>query len=319
MGRRREKDQHLPLRGKVYYYKAPGIYRRLSANWDEAYALYQELEGPINEAHTVGQALDRYLQTNLNSKAESTRREYTRYARAIRTAFGDQRLEALTSSDVAQYLRRRSAKVEANHEMAMPSSIYSEAMAQGWCDVNPCRGVRRNPEKPATIIPSATEIQKLKLAAAAQMRCMLEMELTTGARKDDLLAIRLADWSDARLLIVQSKTGQSVFYERTPELEALWKRCRALRRRVGSLYLFAGRLGQRYSTTGFDSNWQRLRTKAGIRAEVTFHSLRAYVITEAERLHGIDYARRIAGHKSVSTTARYVRSKEVIRVRPMTG
>ncbi|HMM76965.1 MAG TPA: hypothetical protein PJ986_14735 [Gammaproteobacteria bacterium] len=211
MGRRREKDQHLPprmlLREKVYYYKAPGIYRRLSANWDEAYALYQELGGPVNEAHTVGPALDHYLQTDLNSKAESTRREYTRYARAIRTAFGDQRLEALTSSDVAQYLRRRSAKVEANREMTMLSSIYSEAMAQGWCDVNPCRGVRRNPEKPATIIPSATEIQKLKLAAAAQMRCMLEMELAAGARKDDLLAIRLADWSDAGLLIVQSKTG----------------------------------------------------------------------------------------------------------------
>lgn len=321
MGRRRTTDFDLPprmlRRGDVYYYKSPTIRKRLSEDWNEAYRLYQELEGPIDAARTVGQAIIHYEMAVLPGKAPATQREYGRYAMRLRKVFADERLENVTAGHVAQYLRKRSASVEGNREISMLSSVYQEAMAQGWCDANPCRGARRNPEKPATVVPTATEVQRLLLAADAQWQCMLKMELATAARKEDLLAIRLSDWSEAGLSMEQSKTGARILYERTPELEELWARCRKLRRRIGSLYLFAGRKGQRYTTSGFDSIWQRLRKRAKIRQDVTFHSLRAYVITEAERLYGMDYARRIAGHKSTATTQRYVRTKETIRVSPM--
>lgn len=321
MGRRRTKDFDLPprmlLRGTVYYYKSPTTYCRLAPDWATAYAKYLDLEGPQDRARTVGQALTHYCQAVLPGKAAATQREYKRYAKRLQEVFGDSLLGAIDSSHIAQYLRKRTAPKEANREASMLSSVYQEAMAQGWVSSNPCRGVRRNPESASDIIPTASEIDRLLLAAGPQMRAILDVELLTAARKKDLLSIRLADWSDEGLHLVQSKTGARLLYERMPELEAAVARAKGLRRRVGSLYLFAGRLGQPITESGFDTVWQKLRAKAGVRHELTFHSLRAYVITEAERRHGIDYARRIAGHKSASTTARYVRGKEIIRVRPM--
>jgi len=321
MGRRRTRDHHLPprmlMRGSTYYYKGRGVYRALSRDWAEAYRLYLELDGPLDHARTVGDAIEHYMRAVLPGLKPATQREYQRYARRLREVFGETRLDAVDSSHVAQYLRRRSAPVEANREASMLSSVYVEAMAQGWVSGNPCRGVRRNREAPADIVPTAAEVAALLAAAPGALRCLLEVELATGARKEDLLALTLADWSDDGLALTQSKTGARLLYERTPELAALWARCRFLPRKPSVPYLFCTRLGNRYTPTGFDTVWQRLRERAGIRPDVTFHSLRAYVITEAERLHGMDYARRIAGHKSTSTTARYVRGREVIRVAPM--
>lgn len=318
---RRERDHHLPPRmqrkGQVYYYKAGNKWTRLSAQWDEAYRLYLELDGPPAAARTIGDAIRHYVAAVLPGKRPATQREYLRYARQLQAVFGEVRLDALDSSHVAQYIDTRSARVEANREASMLSSVFNEAMRKGWAKTNPCRGVRRNTERQSDVVPTEAELAALRLAANAQWQCILDMVLATGARKEDLLGIRLSDWGDEGLAMTQSKTGSRLLFERTPELAELWQRCRALKRRVGSLYLFCGRGGQRYTSSGFDSIWQDVRARSKIRPEVTFHSLRAWAITEAERRGGMDYARRLAGHKSSTTTARYVRGREVVRVAPL--
>lgn len=61
---------------------------------------------------------------------------------------------------------------------------------------------------------------------------------------------------------------------RTEALQEVVGRARGLRRRVGTLYLFANRDGQPYTSSGFDSIWRRMKKKSGL-MDLHFHDLRA--------------------------------------------
>jgi integrase len=89
-----------------------------------------------------------------------------------------------------------------------------------------------------------------------------------------------------------------------------------LRRRIGTLWLFASRDGQPYTVSGFNSIWRRLVKRSGVQ-DVHFHDIRAKSITDAKRLGGLDYAQALAGHESRNTTEGYIKSKESERVRPL--
>jgi len=88
-----------------------------------------------------------------------------------------------------------------------------------------------------------------------------------------------------------------------------------LRRRVGSLYLFANRRGQQYTTSGFDSIWKSLLRRAGVTG-LTFHDLRRWAINEAQRKGGLDYVQAIGAHKSRQATEGYLVPGEIV-VRPL--
>jgi len=90
---------------------------------------------------------------------------------------------------------------------------------------------------------------------------------------------------------------------------------RSLRRRVGTLHLFATRDGQRYTISGFDSMWQRALERASVKG-LTFHDLRRLVITQAKRQAGLDYAQALGAHRSRQATERYVVEGEIV-VRPL--
>ncbi len=116
--------------------------------------------------------------------------------------------------------------------------------------------------------------------------------------------------------MVHQKTGKRIVYDRTPELSRLHDRIRRLRRRVGTLFLFATRDGQPYSESGFESIWRRLVGRAGLE-DVHFHDIRAKALTDAKRHGGLDYAQALGGHESRDTTEGYVKAREVERVRPL--
>ena len=135
-------------------------------------------------------------------------------------------------------------------------------------------------------------------------------------RKGDLLHLKISDIREDGLYVQQGKTGKRQIFELTSDLQTLLGRIRKRRRRVGTLWLFATRNGQPYTVSGFDSIWQRLVKRSGVN-DVHFHDIRAKSITEANRLHGLDYAQALAGHRSRVTTEGYVKAKETERVRPL--
>lgn len=143
----------------------------------------------------------------------------------------------------------------------------------------------------------------------------MDLVLLTALRKKDVLSIHLSDLGEDGLTVALSKTGWRITFTRTPALMEVIKRTRALPRRVGSMYLFATRRGRPYTTSGFDSIWQRMIKRAGL--TFTFHDLRARALTDAKKIGGRDYAQALAGHESGDTTERYIRGRDINIVPPL--
>jgi integrase len=320
MGRHRQHNRHLPprvfLRHGAYYHVVHGVWTRLSDRLDLALARWAEIEGPPSRGSTVGAAIDRYQLEALPRLAERTRQDYVLSLGRLRTVFGEVELTDVRPMHVAQYLDRRSAKVSANRDVAVLSSVFAMAMRWGWCDANPCRGVRRNPERARERYLSDTELQALRDAADAQWQCIIDLAYLTALRRGDLMALRLGDIEPDGLAVTHRKTGARRLYTMTAELKLVLDRIRRLRRRVGTLLLFAARNGQPYSAGGWESAWRRLRTRAGI-TDAHFHDLRAKALTDAKRVGGLDYAQALGGHERRDTTEGYVRARETVPVRPL--
>ncbi len=323
MGRNKKHNTHLPPRMLFRhgaYWHTPRLegrqrWDRLSSDFTEAMRLYYQREARTVAGSTVHDAIARYEREVLPGKAAKTRKDYRSYLGRLRPIFGDSKLTTVRRSDIAQYLDRRSAKTSANREIACLSSVFRNAIRWGWCDENPCLGAPRNPERRRTRLPSEAELAAIRVAATEQMRCMVDLELLTGLRKGDLLKLRLSDITDAGIRIEVQKTGAALTFQWSAELRACIDAARRLRRRVGSLYLYANRKGQRYTDSGWDCLWRRTLARARV-VGLTFHDLRRYVITEAKRQGGLDYAQAIGAHRSRQATERYVMESEVV-VRPL--
>ncbi len=217
---------------------------------------------------------------------------------------------------VAQYLDSHDHKVSANREIALLSSIFSHAMRWGWCDHNPGKGVHRHSEKPRKRYLKDWELERLCEVSSDQFRYIIDLAYLTAMRKGDLLRISLSDVREGGLYVQQVKTGKRQVFDMDPELRALLRKIRNLRRRVSSMSLFCTRTGQPYSVSGFDSIWRRLVQRSGLK-DVHFHDIRAKALTDAKRDGGLDYAQALAGHESRNTTEGYVKARDVERVRPL--
>ena len=323
MGRAKLHNRHLPPR-MVFrhgaYYHTPRIdgrqhMVRLSADFAEAINLYYHREQRTLAGSTVHDALSRYDREILPGKAEKTQKDYRRYIGRLRVVFGDCQLTSVRRSDVAQYLDRSSAKVESNRQIACLSSVFRSAIRWGWCEENPCRGAPRNLERRRVRLPTDAELAAIRVAASEQLRCMVDLVLLIGLRKGDMLKIRLPDITPQGLRVEVSKTGAVAVFEWSEWLREVIDRARALRRRVGTMYLFATRTGQCYSTRGFDSIWTRALERAAVKG-LTFHDLRRWVINQAQRQGGLDYAQAIGVHQSRRSTEGYLVPGEVV-VRPL--
>jgi len=312
-------------KGRHYYHVAHlgGGKRRwtkLSDDYGEALALWARLEGlettPGTEPGTVAAALSRYRGEILPAYRDTTRREYGRIVERLDAVFGPMRLEEVRPSDIAAYLDRRSAKIAANREIAVLSSVYQHAIRWGWTETNPCRGVRRNRERPRRRYVTDQELARLREAADEQWRCIIDLAYLTALRRGDLLRLRLDAITERGLLVEQSKTGARILYQTTPALRAVLTRAKKLRRRTRSLHLFATRDGTPYTPSGWDSAWRRLVARSGLE-DVHFHDIRAKSLTDAARTRNRDYAQALAGHADVSMTESYIRAREWVEVEPL--
>lgn len=319
MGRRRTKNLKLPPRmqkkGHVFYY-TPFVHGklkwiRLSDNYAQAIAAWAKHEGSTNIGTTVGHALDRVLIEFVPTKAPPTQREYIRYASALRPIFADTALCDVRPTHIAQYLDMSRAKVQANREIALLSIVYKYAIRWGWCDRNPCIGVSRNKEHHRKRYIEDDELEILRGLANDQMRAMIDLVYLTGMRKGDMLRLRLSDLQPDGIHIEQGKTGKRQIFVWTQSLQQVVDRARGLRRRVGTLYLFASRSGQPYTSSGFDSIWQRMKKKSGL-IDLHFHDLRAKTGSDSG---STAEAAELLGHADPRTTQRYRRKG--VNVRPL--
>lgn len=319
MGRRRTRDRDLPPRMHrkhgAYWYKRGTAWTRLAPLDDRitAFARYADLESG-GRGRRLQDGLNRYMAEHIPTLAPGSRRDYQSICVTLGRWGGHLPADQVTTAHVARLLDEYPHPARANKVAAVLSSVYSRMIRWGWVSTNPCRGVPRNRVQRRTALPSWSEIRALRAGLPERWQAMMDFALATALRLGDMLAVpRSADQSDG-LHVTVSKTGNTVVYEWTPELREIVRRLK--RGRIASLWLCPNTQGQRYTTGGFESVWQRHKKRAGNPA-IRWHDLRARALTDAERAHGKDYAQALAAHASVTTTERYIRGRGEIVVQPV--
>jgi integrase len=308
--------------GAYYYVRRIGgkvVWRRLSADLSEAVKLWEQIERqaapPVTR--TVAAAIDRYLLHQAPQLAESTIAAYAKHRKRLEAAFCEfQDVAQIKSTHVYEYLDARSAKASGRQEIKLLSAALGYVQRLGWITANPCRGVEMPEQRPRRRVLSDGEIAALRQAASDRLRCLIDLALLTALRQGDLLRLRLSDLTDEGISVEHHKTGARLLYQWTPALQEAVGRAKRLRRRVGSVYLFADDRGAPVKASAVQAAWIRLCKRTGIR-DAHFHDLRATSLTAAKEKAGIDYAQALAGHASATMTESYVARRSVTKVKPI--
>lgn len=221
------------------------------------------------------------------------------------------------SIHIYQYLDvRNETLVAANREVALLSHVFTKAIRWGAVEVTPCTGkkVERNKEKARDRYVTDSELSEFYNSYAGDfLRAYLKFKYLIGQRKADVLRIKLSDMSDDGIRIRAGKTGKKILIGWASELKAAVSDVKAVKRKVGTLYLFATRTGQCYvnekgQTSGFDSVWQRRMKKFVEAGGVRFNEqdIRAKTASDTDARH----AQQLLQHRSLEFTERVYRRKE---------
>lgn len=294
MGRKRKINKHLPVnvyvrRGRYQLRFTDGTSKTFQTLDDLLPAWAAEYGGAVGSTfHAV--MLD-YRARVLPEKAHSTQKKYLEAITRLDAVFGQVRVSDIKPAHIYRYQDVRAeqgAPVLVNRELATMSAIMAHAVRLGHIDFNPCRQVRRRPEKPRERYVTDDELAIVYGLASDWMQKAIRMACITGIRLGDLMRIDDSNITEEGFLYRQGKTGRKILIEWT---EPLWEA--AQRPPV--------------SYEGFSTAWQRLQrkaVKAGLRERFTFHDLRAKAGSEA-----IDW--RMLGHTDRQTFERIYNRKPV--------
>lgn len=303
-------------KGGGYYYVVGNRWRKLGRDYAEALREWARREGTGGRARTFAQAAEAFMLERGPELKASTRLSYESSLKRLLASFGACHLADITSPMVKQYAKARSKPVAANHEKAVMSSIFSFAMSEGWCTVNPCSSVRRRTERPRRRTAAAGEAEALAVHARPLWRALLTVALLTGMRPGELRELRRDQLTAAGIDLVRPKTGAGSLIEWTPALREAVNRAldahgQVLRPGIQSLYVFPTRRGGCYTAPAFSRAWARLRDAAGVEGL----QLRDTRRTAATAASDLEHARALLGHGSTAITKRVYRVRD--RVRPV--
>jgi hypothetical protein len=263
----------------------------------------------------------------------ATQTDYTQCSVELLRVFGDMQPTDIKALHVRRYLRteRAEAPVRANREAALLSNLLNLAIDRGDVDVNVCRQVRRNKERPRNMAPEPATVRRFVAWAwarggqSAVLAGMAELAALSGNRRIEFRELSWPQVGEAEIRMRRAKQRNDdvpvvEVVAMSPALADLMQRMRLISGHNPVGPVFPAARGGAYRERAWKSAWSRLMQEAldvdagppvlqaGIR--FTFHDLRAYHVTEHKRLRGAlpDL------HANPATTARvYDRSREVRR------
>jgi integrase len=161
------------------------------------------------------------------------------------------------------------------------------------------------------------QVEAVKALAGERIAVAIDLAVSTGQRRGDLLSLKRDQLTDAGIVFKQSKTGAGVLIEWSPDLLAIVQRAKKLAPQIPGDYLIRTKKGKRYSAAGFSAIWQQVmakHVKAGDQ-RFSFHDLRS---VSADGPATAEEAQATLGHASVTTTKRhYLRGLTRAKPRPI--
>jgi integrase len=329
-----------------FYTRLAGKRVPLGDNLDQARVkLNALLELPGTET-TIRAMCDGYLAEQRHMRldgddtalAENTLIDYELCLKTACKVFGDMHPRAFKPTDAAKYLKMRRQQgcgVRANKEMSALSSAFNYGMTSGAVEKNPCRGYRRNPERPRQRKVSIAELNDFLAFAkniggssylVALIGCTVAL---TGRRRGEILRLPKTAMTEHGINVKDNKTkaGEAErFYlvEWSPTLRQVITEAMSIKHRraknrplLVSGFLFANRDGQTYTDHGFKTLWQKLMrayAPEGTKSAKWFraHDLRALYVSEM-----LEQDRDPKTHKNPRTMHTVYDRRKTIKVTPL--
>ena len=224
-------------------------------------------------------------------------------------AFGDRRLDRITSAQVRRWFDdfSRAAPGNANNALKLLRAILNFAVARGRIETNPARGIAPNRRPRMTRFLSTEEIARLHRVLdahsggrGAAQADIVRLLLLTGCRRNEIVRLGWSEVQDDTLVLADSKVG--------PRKVPLNARARAIldrRPRGESPFVFPSPRDPSRPRGAELSLWYRVRREAGIE-DVRLHDLRHTHASHAV-MNGVPVpvVSRLLGHSNTRMTLRY--------------
>ena len=267
-------------------------------------------------APTVADLGERFLEEHVAHRCKPiTARDYRRsVTQHINPAIGRRRTGDVTRTDIARlHHDLRHTPYQANRAVAVLSKMFNLAEVWGLRPdgSNPCRHVKKYPERKRERFLSASELGRLgEVLREAEQQGIefqpaidaLRLLTFTGCRLGEILTLRweYVDFEGRCLRLPHSKTGARVVHVGAAALEVLSK----IERLPENPWVITGRkIGGHL--TDLQPPWRRIRKRAGLN-DVRIHDLRHSFASGAVALgESLPMIGKLLGHTQVQTTARY--------------
>lgn len=341
MGRRPSKPGSIArLRERIrgartyYYYDAGGKPRKeipLGTDYGLAIIEYAKLEKDrtatekAREVITFAYVAQQYLIEIVPTKGKATQKDNLRELKNLLAFFNDPPapLDAIEPQHVRQYMRWRgkTAKVRANREKALLSSIWNFSRESGYTSLaNPCAGIKGFKETGRDVYVEDELFARVYEKADQPLRDVLDLFYLTGQRVTDTLHMDERDLREGYLHVKQGKTNAKRRIEIVGELKALLERIAARKagHKVRSTRLVVLESGRPMTYNMLRRRFDKAREQAGIeKAEFQMRDLRAKAGTDkAESSGDIVKARDQLGHTTVVMTEHYIRNRRGKKISP---
>jgi integrase len=321
MGRPKSVHRDLPPRmiprvypsGVIAYYYNGKKRIPLGRDLAKAKLKWAELDGAPASVGTFRAVADDWKKRELCKRGVYTQLQYEKYLSEILPAFGSGPMDEIGTEHCQQYLERRTAKVKANREVSLLSTIWNWARRTGRTRApNPVPGIERNREVPRGryVHDSEFRIAYESEHAPTWYQDAIDILKLAGQRPGDTLAMMWKHEIDGCIWVTQEKTGAKVRIVIEGELQEVLERIRARPRKVKSLYIVADERGQRITV----DRLQKVHIRARGEMDWQIRDIRKKTGTDVE---DIRHAQRLLGHASEVTTARHYRTVKGNRVKPL--
>lgn len=180
----------------------------------KALQLWAKLEGETQLPAfpgTMAEVFNRYEREIVPTKKPETRRNNKYQLQRLRVAFGDAPIDAITSDDVDAYRKKRTARVQANREIALLSHVFT--WAKKWkytARERPTKDAEKNKEKPRNYYADDDVWDAVVTVASPELKFALELAYLTAQRNKDVIKMTVGDVVRERqhghvLCVVQNK------------------------------------------------------------------------------------------------------------------
>ena len=305
----------------------------LGKDLDEARTEWARLErkAPPKPARLMGRLFDDYESKIMPGLKPGTQKDYMKGLKQLRNAFDAAPVEAITPQVIAQYRDARSAKIRANREIALLSTIFTFAREWGLTDkANPCAQVRRNKETPRDFYAGEVVWDAVYAQAPPELRDAMDLAYLTGQRPADVLKASKNDLNNGYLLVGQGKTEKRlrIRLHDGVEASALSNFLDELLERkslagIKSSSLITNQAGLRMSYAMLRNRWDETREKAASNAIAEGDSALGAMIRQfqfrdirpkaASEIEDIGKASRLLGHSTQEMTKKvYRRVGEIV-------